>query len=535
VVAAIPIGLVFALPALRTRGVNLAVVTLGLGLTVDRVLFQNVNYTGGIQGTDVGAAKLFGLPIDAISYPGRYATFVLVAFALAACGVANLRRSAAGRRMIAIRSNERAAASLGVSVTRTKLYAFAVSSAIAALGGILIGFRSSSVVYTNFDAMQSIHASAFAVIGGLGYVIGPVLGSTLEGGGIGSLFNEIVPGIDRWMALIGGVSVIGLLLINPDGLVSGHLAQGRWIGLRLRALVPGPLRERQAARRAARAGRAGERAGSAVAEARADAQPQRVVPRRLEVSDLTVRFGGVVAVDALSLSVGPGEIVGLIGPNGAGKTSFIDATSGFVRPAEGRVVMDGVDVVGRSAHARVKAGLARSWQSLELFEDVTVLENLQVASDDSGWREEVLAPLRPGRPVLNPAAAAAVAEFRLEDDLLKRPADIPFGRRRLVGIARAVALNPSVLLLDEPAAGLSDAESAELASLMRRLADRWGMGILLVEHNVDLVMGVCDRVVVMDFGRKIAEGTPAQTRNDPAVVAAYLGGGSSNPEPVEAR
>jgi sulfate-transporting ATPase len=247
-----------------------------------------------------------------------------------------------------------------------------------------------------------------------------------------------------------------------------------------------------------------------------------VAPRRLEVAGLVVRYGGVAAVQDVGLVVEPGTVLGLIGPNGAGKTSVIDAISGFTR-ASGHVVIGRSDVTGLSPHRRAHAGLVRSFQSLELFDDMTVLENLQAASDRPGRAAMVTDLFRPGSEPLPPVAAAAVREFKLESVLHARPGSLPYGQRRLVAIARAVAAAPSILLLDEPAAGLDEAESRELAGLVRRLADDWGIGVLVIEHDMDFVMGVCDRVLVMDFGRAIVEGTPAEVRDDARAIAAYLG------------
>jgi sulfate-transporting ATPase len=519
IIGAVPISALFALPALRTRGVNLAVITLGLGVAVQSLIFSNVKYTGGISGTEIGTTSLFGLDIDAIGHPERYGIFVLVAFLVAALVVANLRRSAAGRRLIAIRENERAAASLGVSVVGAKLYAFGVAAAIAALGGILLGFRSTSIVYPDYSPLQSIYAMAYAVIGGVGYIVGPLVGSAFASGGFGSLLNQLLSGIDDYLALIGGVVVVITVVLNPDGMVPGTVATYRAVAARLGG-------GRRSARAQREALEALEREVQPVEQVLVRTKtPDRVTPRALDVEGLSVRFGAVVAVDDVSLSVKPGEIVGLIGPNGAGKTTFIDAVTGFVRASQGSVRFDGADLVRRSASARARAGMARSWQSLELFEDVSVLENLQVASESGNriWSQNLRALVRPGRSPLVPAAAAAVDEFDLAGDLARRPGDLSYGRRRLVGIARAVALNPSMLLLDEPAAGLNATESKELGALMRRLTESWGMGILLVEHDVDLVMSVCDRVVVLNFGKVIAAGPPDVVRRDEAVVTAYLG------------
>ena len=218
----------------------------------------------------------------------------------------------------------------------------------------------------------------------------------------------------------------------------------------------------------------------------------------------------------------PGSIVGLIGPNGAGKTSAIDAITGFTR-SSGRVTLEGTDISRVSVTKRARMGISRSFQSLELFEDSTVLDNIRAASDQRDRWSYLRDLVLPADPPLPPQVVAAIREFRLEDDLLRPVQDLPYGQRRLLAIARAVASQPSVLLLDEPAAGLGDTETAELARMVRRLAEDWGMAVLLVEHDMNFVMTVCDEIVVLDFGRKIADGPREVVRNDPAVIAAYLG------------
>jgi len=517
IAAAVPIGALFALPALRTRGINLAVVTLGLGLAVNSMLFSNVAYTGGLEGTTVGMTELFGMPIDTILHPERYGILALCSLLVVSIVVLNLRRSGSGRRLIAIRENERAAASLGVSVVGSKLYAFALASAIASLAGILLAFRNTSIIYAEFTPLASINGIAYAIIGGLGYLVGPLVGSTFTSGGVGSLLSGVIPGVDRYLLLIGGISVVVTLLLNPNGVVYEVLRTAGGAGRRLSAHVR-RLTGRILPRRAPRS--------SPRAMAPAVAARERVRPRTLTVEDLTVRFGAVTAVNGMSLAVAPGEIVGLIGPNGAGKTTLIDAVTGFVRQDRGSIRVDGDELARAKASARVHAGVCRSWQSLELFEDITVADNLQIASESGTrrWRDGLADLVVPRRARLSAAAAAAVDEFALAPDLDQRPGDLPYSRRRLVGIARGVALGPSVLLLDEPAAGLSDTETEELGALLHRLASDWGMAILLVEHHVEMVMAVCDRIVVMNFGEKIAEGTPDEVRRDPGVIAAYLGG-----------
>ena len=503
VLLTIPVGLVFALPALRTRGVNLAVVTLGLGFLVSEVVFANPGYLGERLdgGTKIGRVELFGIEVDSFNHPHAWATVSLVIFVLLSLLVANLRRSRTGRRLIAVRTNERAAASLGISVFGVKLYAFAVSAGLAAFAGVLIGFRGQVITYGEFNVFASINSLGHAVIGGLGYVLGAVFAAPNAIGGFGTrIVEDWVSLEDRWDLILGSLVLFAILILHQNGIADVATHDRRlWEKLRL------------VARR----------------EERRPLPPAEVVPvegATLAVEDLQVSFGPVVAVRKVSLEVRPGEVVGLIGPNGAGKTTLIDAVTGFVPAAGGSISLDGRRLEGMNATKRARLGLRRSFQSLELFEDISVEENIRAGSDLRASRRSWVTDLFwPGRHELPPTAVAAVREFELEEHLDQTPEELPYGRRRLVGIARTVASGPSIVLLDEPAAGLDEQESAELAHLIRGLADDRNMGVLLVEHDMGLVMSTCDRVVVIDFGQVIASGTPAEVRSDPAVREAYLG------------
>jgi ABC-type branched-subunit amino acid transport system ATPase component/branched-subunit amino acid ABC-type transport system permease component len=507
VAATVPLGMAFALPAVRTRGINLAILTLGLGTAIELILFDNSDYTGGIAGTQVGESTLFGLDISAVAHPGRYGVFVLACLVAATLAVGNVRRGRVGRRLIAVRTNERAAAALGISVSSVKLYAFGLSAAIAALGGTLLAFRSTSITYPEFTNITSITFVGLAVIGGIGYLFGPVAGATLATGALWErIFDAISSGIGRYIVLIGGVSVMVLVLLNQNGMVKEWIAQIGLLRSKLAGvfpvLAPRPPKPMTLPEET-----------SAV----------RVPERTLEIRDLTVKYGGTTAVDTVSATIKPGRILGLIGPNGAGKTTLIDAVTGFTRIAGGTLLLDGEDITGWSPARRARAGLGRSFQSLELFEDSTVLDNLRSASDPQDLLSYLRDLVYPKDPPLGGEVVSVIKEFRFENDLKRLVEDLPYGRRRLLAIARAVASRPSILLLDEPAAGLDDVETRELAHLVRRLAADWGIGVLLVEHDVDFVMSVCDDLVVLDFGHKIGEGVPESVRNDPAVIAAYLG------------
>jgi branched-chain amino acid transport system ATP-binding protein len=241
----------------------------------------------------------------------------------------------------------------------------------------------------------------------------------------------------------------------------------------------------------------------------------------LRTSALTVTYGGVTANEDVELDVDLGEVVGLIGPNGAGKTTFIDAVSGFTR-CTGKVWAGADRVDHMSPHERRRVGIARTWQAGELFTDLSVAENLEVACRAAGVKTVLGDLLRAGRPKREQDVTEALAAVALSDAADRRPGDLSLGEQKLVGVARALVGKSKVLLLDEPAAGLDTEESQLLGKQLRRIATS-GYAALLVDHDMGLVLEVCDRVYVLDFGRIISEGTPKEIVADPAVVAAYLG------------
>jgi branched-chain amino acid transport system ATP-binding protein len=243
----------------------------------------------------------------------------------------------------------------------------------------------------------------------------------------------------------------------------------------------------------------------------------------LETHELTVTFGGLNANDAVKIKVEPGAFVGLIGPNGAGKTTFIDAITGFVTPSSGAVRFAGEDITKLAPHDRARRGMSRTWQSLELFEDLTVADNLLVAAERPRWWSFLADMVHLDRK----ASLAGRVDWALDQVGLGEvrgafPSDLSHGRRKLIGVARALAAAPQLVLLDEPAAGLDTTESQVLGAHLRGVLDS-GITVFLIDHDMALVLNVCDYLYVLDFGRIVAEGTPAQIRTNPAVIAAYLG------------
>jgi branched-chain amino acid transport system ATP-binding protein len=247
----------------------------------------------------------------------------------------------------------------------------------------------------------------------------------------------------------------------------------------------------------------------------------------LEARKITVTYGGVHANDAVDLSFEAGQIIGLIGANGAGKTTFIDAITGFEHPASGRVVFDGQDITRASSDTRARAGLVRTFQSLELFDDLSVTDNLLVACEKPSWRSLLRDVVRPSQSeqsrqqiawALDLVGMSAVAD--------RLPEDLSHGQRKLVALARSLAARPKLLLLDEPAAGLDADESAALGTIVAKIVEE-GISVFLIDHDMGLVLSVCAEIYVLDFGKIIAHGTPAEIRRDPVVLGAYLGGEAS--------
>lgn len=497
------IGVVVGLPALRIRGLLVAVVTLTLAVTLESVWFRNNDLNGGSAGLSVPAPKLFGLDLGigaGEGYPRpAFGLLCLAVLVITAVGVALLRTSRFGSEMLAVRANERSAAAAGISVMRTKLLGFALGAFIAGIGGCMLAYKQTNVTWESYSALLGLLVFSTAYLAGITSVSGGVLSGVLTAGGI--LFVSLDRQIDvgQWYTIATGLLLVFTVIRNPEGLVGpAHIAL-----------------DRRRRRRVVTASTAAEMPGG-IRPPETDAVPvtsapvsSAPAPALLSIRDLGVAYGGVVAVDAVSFDVPEGLIVGLIGPNGAGKTTIMDALCGFTA-YQGTVTLAGRPLDGLPPHKRARAGIGRTFQGIDLYDDLSVFENVLAGASGTDRR---------GR---NDDVDRVLTALDLSGDREHSVGDLSQGHRQLVSIARALAGHPHVLMLDEPAAGLDTNESPWLAGQLRAIRDA-GTTILLVDHDMSLVLGLCDQIYVLDFGSLIASGSPTDIAGDDRVAAAYLG------------
>ncbi|TSD93011.1 ATP-binding cassette domain-containing protein [Gordonia rubripertincta] len=493
--AAMVTGVIVGLPALRVRGLPLMVATLALAVFCEAFWFRNPSLNGGLQGAPVDAPSIFGIDLGigaGEGYPRlAFGILCLVVLTVVAYGVAALRRSGLGASMLAVRANERSAAAAGINVGVTKLIAFAIASFLAGLGGALLAYQQTLATAGTYAVFAGIGLFAVTYVAGVTSISGAILAGVIAPGGVMYFAVDKYASFGDYYMLVSGILLVLTVVTSPDGLV-GYLHT-----------LPFPGR-----RSAPPAEQPAESSTTPVADAPTPPSGSVV----LSVRDVTVRYGAVTAVRDVGFDVRAGEIVGLIGPNGAGKTTLIDAISGFA-PAEGSVALEGSAIDGLAPHRRSRAGLGRTFQDIELYGELSVAENLAIAARRA-----------PGDTSDNVRDVLRMLEIAHLRDV--PAADLSQGQRQLVAVARVLAGQPRVALLDEPAAGLDSTESRWLGDRLRA-ARAHGVSMVLVDHDMDLVLSLCDRVIVLDLGEVIADGTPDEIRTSPAVVGAYLGTPSS--------
>jgi ABC-type branched-subunit amino acid transport system ATPase component/ABC-type branched-subunit amino acid transport system permease subunit len=487
------VGALLALPALRVRGPYLAMITIAFGFVVEHAIVEASRLTGGQNG-------IMGIPSPALG-PLAEGERVIALLALVTVGAvlaafAWLSRGTWGAAMRAVRDSETASESLGIDPLVVKTVAFAVSAACAGAAGALFAPLSSFVTPHTFGFLQSILFVLVVLIGGAGSVAGPLAGAVIVG-----VLPEVLASLEEYRLLFFGVLLLGVLLAAPDGVVG--LARRLVRAARPRVAAPQPEEGLDD-------------------HASADAQILSARLRRpMTASGLTMQFGGVRAVDALSFAARHACVTSLIGPNGAGKSTALNMLSGFYLPSAGSFALGDQALAGKSALHIARLGVARTYQTSQLFDTLSVEDNVALALN-RGRLGGLFGAARLRAPAKRARARALLAWSGYAGSPTVAAADLAHVDRRLVEIARALALDPEVLLLDEPAAGLSREDKTRLAGLLRRIADA-GIGVLIVEHDMTLVMGISDHIVVLDAGRHLAAGTPADIQANAAVRQAYLG------------
>jgi branched-chain amino acid transport system permease protein len=471
-------GAVLGTTTLKLGGHYLAMVTICFQIIYTLITTNWIAVTGGPDGISNIKRPPFLVPLNTAQ---RYAWFALAALWLVGGLVWLLRDTVLGRAMLAIRENELAAEALGVDTRRVKVIAFILSATIGALGGAIY---ASGYLYISPDSFNFDHAVAFlamVLVGGSESPLGAILGA-----GLLTFLPEWLRELKRIYLVLYGCAIILVIVFMPEGLWGYVKLLGRRFA-QVRHLPP---------------------AGQPI-QVGGRGKPGEAI---LRVQGLTKRFGGLLAVDEVDLTVRRGEVHALIGPNGSGKTTIINLLSGLYVPTAGGIDFLGRDIVGQRPNRIAHHGMARSFQNLRLFRELSVWENVLVGAHRGGGHERE-----------TEARAVAAIEFvGLSDKAFEICRNLPYGHQKSVELARSLAGEPDLLLLDEPGAGLNQTEKQELVRLLKRL-NEIGLTILIVEHDMSLVSNVASVATVLNFGKKIAEGTIGEVLRHPAVVEAYLG------------
>jgi branched-chain amino acid transport system permease protein len=518
-------GILFGAPTLRLKGDYLAIVTLGFGEIVPIVVRNTPKLTNGAMGLNgVLSPQLGGFRFGVTSAPYYYLGVCMIAFLIFVSY--RLKDSRIGRAWMAIREDEIAAGAMGVNRTRLKLLAFAVGAAFAGATGTFYIAKLGTATPDMFQFPVSVMVLVMVVLGGMGSVPGVVLGAFI----LQLLQSWFLQDLTQWVhalgRLVGSEWLQHLELVQSIELIFGIILVSMML-YRREGLIPAS--RTTAALSLIQQSAAPSRGGIGASLSGIQKAEIPVGTPMLETRGLTKRFGGITAVKGVDLVIPPHTIVGLIGPNGSGKTTLFNLVTGLDTPDSGRVLLLGGDITGFPAHAIVERGIARTFQSLRLFNNMTVLENVLVGMH-AQMRANALGAVV--RPASVRAEEAATREWAMEvlgifgNRLTPRvnhlASSLSYANRRRLEIARAVAARPRLLLLDEPTAGMNPAETLELADQIRSLRGM-GLTVLLIEHKLNVVNDISDKVAVLDYGEKIAEGRAEEVQRNDDVIRAYLG------------
>ena len=508
-------GVLLGIPTLKLSGHYLAMATIGFGIILQLILVNAIWLTKGSDGiTQIPSPWIGSFELKA---PGDFYYVAAVSLILFTWGAIHLKDSRVGRAFMAIRENEMAAGTAGVDTTYYKILAFALSAGYAGFGGWLFAHSCSHYISPDtFSFEQSVIMLVMAVLGGNGSAIGSIVGATLL-----TLLPEMLRFLKESYMMFYAAGIVAIMIFMPSGIAG--LVKSMPISLRLRAWWnAGSTAVRQVA-------------AAAAARENSDGKPNAVSIEDctgsgevlLSLKGLAKHFGGLKAVDRVDMEVRRGEIQALIGPNGSGKTTILNMLSGLYVPTSGEIALDGAVVTGQKPHVITAHGVARTFQNIRLFGELTVLDNVLIGQHSRSKAGLVASIFRPGSQRTEEAAlrlkALEALEFvGLRGNEFAEAKSLPYGRQRVLELARALVSDPKLLLLDEPAAGLNAAETEALVELLFQIRDR-GVTILLVEHDMSLVMNVSDHITVLNFGKKIAEGSADEVEHNQEVIDAYLG------------
>lgn len=510
-------GMIIGIPALRLQGDYLAIITLGFGEII-RVIIENMEITGGAAGLTRITRMSRAFSEDRVVSGILQFTIVFWITAVIIASIFTLGRSRHGRAIISIRENAIAAEATGIPTTRYKLLAFTIAAFFAGIAGGLFAHQTSILNAKNFGFNKSIEYLVMVVLGGMGSITGSIISSIVL-----VALPELLRGLAEYRLVIYSLLLITMMLFRPDGLLGTREFSMLVFWEKMEIVFRKVFRKKEAQTRMP-------------FEPRYDIWEDKPV---LETKNLSIAFGGLKAVDDINIRLMNDEIVGLIGPNGAGKTTVFNLLTGVYTPTSGRVSLLGKEIQGQITHQIARNGIARTFQNIRLFKSMSALDNIKVAFHSRMNYSPLSGILRNSKCLseergIEVRARELLRVFHMENDAETAAGSLPYGKQRKLEICRALASNPKVLLLDEPAAGMNPSETIELMQTIKTIRDQFSVTILLIEHDMKLVMGICERIYVLNYGKIIAQGTPQQILQNPEVIAAYLGQPQENREDAHA-